>query len=155
MKSKILKAALLATAALSIGAFASSTQAKSYDYSFGTPYGGEYCDGLTLTSTDKVIYSGLHSGTCEGSSQYAGGFAASIKKTVKGIDISTTDYFLPGYALTFLVDPKGSTWAVYGNIGGGFEFLNSGPLITDQAKVTKHLKKSSVYKNPKAVDKPV
>jgi hypothetical protein len=153
MKSKILKAALLASAALAMGAMATSTQAKSYDYNFGTPYGGEYCDGLTLTSSDKIIYSGLHSGTCEGSSQYAGGFAGSEKKTAKGINISTTDAFLPGYAITFLVDTKAVTWAVYGNLGDGFEFLNSGPLIVDSPK-NKHLGKSSVYKNLKAV-KPV
>jgi hypothetical protein len=153
MKSKFLKATLMATAALALGAMATSTQAKSYVYNFGTTYGGEYCDMLTLTSTDKVTYSGLHNGTCEGSSQYAGGFADKIKDTSKGPNISTTDYFLPGYALTFLIDPKASTWAVYGNLGSGFEFLNSGPLIT--SKGAKQVHKSSVFKNPKAVDKPV
>jgi hypothetical protein len=160
MKSKLLKATLFATAALAMGAMATATQAKTttLTYTFGTAYGGEYCDGITLTSSDKVTYSGTHTGSCLDSTNYAGGFASKIKvdsaKTY--VNASTTDNLdLPGYAITFLLDVKGSEWYLYTNIGSGFELFNEGVLIKGAPPVGKHgAKKASVFKNPKATDKP-
>jgi hypothetical protein len=157
MKSKILKTVLLATATLAMGAMATTTQAKALKYTFGTTYGGSYCDGVTLTTSDKVTYSGTHTGSCLDSTNYAGGFATTIKGTGKFIDVSTTDNLdLPGYAITFLLDTKAGTWFLYTNIGSGFELFNEGVLIKGAPPVgKKNGAKSAVFKNPKAVDKPV
>ena len=145
---------MLATAALAVGVAASPSVAKTYKFTFGTPTGGEFCDGLTISTTDKLTYSGNHTGTCEGTAQYAGGFATKIKGDGKFIDISTTDLGTPGYALTFLLDLKASTWFLYVNQGFAFQLVNEGILIKGAPRNSKRGVRSSVFKNPKATENP-
>ena len=122
----MMKAALLAAAALVVGA--SAANAKSVKVTFATSSGSPYCDGLTLKSSDNVIYSGIHSGSCEAADS-AGGFALKLG-TEKILDIATTDtQNAPGLTLTFLLDTKAAVWALYSDVGSGFQALNSGVLL--------------------------
>jgi len=156
MKSKLLKATVLATAAIALGAFVSPTTAKTYTYTFGTPSGQAYCDGLTINNNGD-IWSGNHIGSCT-DNDAAGGFTVKIGGS-KYIDISTTDNAHdPGFAETFLLQPKTGAWYLYinPNLGNGFLLVNEGLLI--KGAPPSHRSpgaKPSTYKNPKAIDKPV
>lgn len=122
----MMKAALLAAAVLIVGA--SAANAKTLKYTFGTSTGGSYCDGVTLKTTDNVIYGGHHTGSCTKNDK-AGGFAATISGT-SVIDIATTDKAnAPGKTFTFLLNTKAATWALYTLEGSTYTLINQGPLV--------------------------
>ena len=122
----MMKAALLAAAALVIGA--SAANAATLKYTFATSGGSPYCDGVTLTTSDNVTYSGNHTGCTNNDA--ADGFAARITGLPKVIDIATQDSLnSPGYTFTFLIDKPAQTWALYADLGSGFEEFNAGVLV--------------------------
>ena len=52
--------------------------AKTYKYTYATASGAPYCDGITLSSSDKSTYAGIHTGSCLAVNDDAGGFAVKI-----------------------------------------------------------------------------
>ena len=151
MKSSIVKTALLASAALAMGAIASSASAKTVAYTFGTASGGSYCDGLTLTSSDRgIIWSGTHTGSCQNADP-AGGLAVKVKhNSTPYLDIATTFTVDGPSAYTVFLNIPSSTWFLYTVSGGVFTEINSGPLING-APPAKFGAPSSLHKNPKTV----
>jgi len=153
MKAKLLGATAIATAAI---ALASPSFAKTYKFQFGTNSGSQFCDGLTITNDDSgKLWTGNHTGSCEADDS-AGGFTAKIGGTTY-IDINTTDANnAPGIFETFLLVPKTLQWFVYENDGGGFVLFNEGKLLKGPPPASLPAgARASVFKNPKAVDKPV
>jgi hypothetical protein len=151
METRLFGATVLATVALC--AFVSPTMAKTYAYTFGNTTGAPYCDGLTIIGGDGG-WTGNHTGSCTDDDP-AGGFTAKIGGTTY-IDISTTDDADdPGFAETFLLQPKPGVWYLYSNRGLGFELINEGKLIKGAPpSIRQTAAKPSTFRNPKAVDKP-
>jgi hypothetical protein len=143
MKSKLLKATVLATAAIAIGAFSTPTMAKSLKYIFGTTYGGEYCDGITLSTTNKESYQGFHvNDDCGGSEDAAGGLVAKIGGASYIEGITEVSDELPNTPLTYYLDTKAMTWYLYLNLynlegTNVYEELNAGTLIKGEAGAAK------------------
>jgi hypothetical protein len=151
MKSSIVKTVLLASAALAMGAIASSASAKTLNYTLGISGGGSYCDGLSLTSSDNgIIWSGTHTGSCQNGDP-AGGLAVKVKhNSTPYLDIATT-YTVDGpSAYTFFLNIPSATWFLYTVSGGVFEEINSGPLLNG-VPPAEHGLKSSLHKDPKTV----
>ena len=122
----MMKAALFAAAALVVGA--SAANASTLKYTFGTSGGGAYCDGVTLKSSDNVVYSGNHTGCT--ADDAADGFGVTIKGAGHVIDVATQDSEnAPGYTFTFLLSIPSKTWGLYADLGSGFELINEGVLI--------------------------
>jgi len=146
MKSIVLKAAVLATASLAIGAMSSPAMSKTLTYTFGPQTGGGYCDGVTITNDGAgSVWTGNLIGCTDGAP--VGGFT----------DISTTDEKdLPGWFLTYLLDTKALEWYLYTNYPlGTFAEINAGILTKGSPDIyNKSHAKRSVFKNPKAIDKP-
>lgn len=135
------KIALSAVALLALGA--SGAGAKTLTYTFATASGTPYCDGVTITTTDKVTYTGTHTGSCEGA-QPADGLAVTFKGSGAVLDIATMD---SGFTTpeVFLISVKKLTWSLYLDTGSGFGFLNSGSLVAG-APPAQHGLKSSAFK---------
>jgi hypothetical protein len=125
MKSKFLKAAVLATAAIAAAVFAAPASAKTLNYTFTG-----YCDGISLTS-DGVAYAGERTGCL---SDVAGGIAIKIPGgPTKYLDISTSaNGVIPVY--TFLLDTSALEWWVYDVSGGSLTLVNSGTMTKGTPK---------------------
>ena len=153
MESRLLTAAVFATAAITVGAFASPTEAKTYTYTFGTGSGGAYCDGITFTNGGSGdIWSGVLLGSC-GNDQSVSGFTVKGETTTT-IELSSASSAEPGVLEVFLIQPKTLLWYLYVNDGSGLELANEGPLIKGAPPIGTRRGKSSLFKNPKAVDNP-
>jgi hypothetical protein len=127
MKSTLLKATVLATAAIAVGALASPAAAKTLKYTFGTASGAAYCDGLTLTTTNNSTYGGTHTGSCVNPDP-AGGYMVKVNGG-PNLDIATTYSATSTSAYTFFLYLKGNVWFLYQTIDGVFQQTNSGVLI--------------------------
>ncbi len=135
MKSKFLMAGAVATAALTLGAFASPAAAAKINYTFGTFSGGAYCDGVTMTTTNGVSYQGFHqNSTCAGDQDAAGGLAVKVGSTKVVEMVTTVDAQWTNTPIVFYLDTKGKAWYLYLNeypIGGGNAYIeiNAGALL--------------------------
>ena len=137
MKNRLVRFGALATAILAIGAYASPAAAfpKNLAYTFGTTSGSSYCDGLTLTSTDKLAYYGFHvNDDCAGSNDPAEGLVVRLggHKVIEVITGVASQY--PNLAFVFYIDPTALTWDLYINeyyLDGTSDYIeiNSGNLI--------------------------
>jgi hypothetical protein len=128
MKSTILKTALVAGVALAACAIASTASAKTFRYTLGTASGGSYCDGFTVTTTDKVHYSGTHTGSCVPNVP-ADGFASKISGFVPIVNLATLYPESATNAYTLLFSSKVMAWELWVDSGGVLTEINSGPLI--------------------------
>ena len=128
MKSTLLKATVLATAAIAMGALASPAAAKTYKYTFATNSGAAYCDGITVSTTDKVHYSGTHTGSCVPNVP-ADGFASRIKGYVPVVNLATTNVNITNNAYAYLFSSKVMAWALFTDVGGVWTQVNSGVLL--------------------------
>jgi hypothetical protein len=151
MTSKLLKATLLATAAIAVGGLASSATAKTLKYTFGTVSGGAYCDGLTLTqaTTGHPTWGGTHTGCTN--SDPAGGYNVKVNGG-SNLDIATTDTLTGAtQAYTFFLNLTQHYWYLYDTTGGVFAQINSGPLINGAPPATARVggRKASTAPNPK------
>ena len=129
MTSKLLKATVLATAAIAVGALAAPVMAKTLTYTFGIAGGGVYCDGITLTqaTTGHPTWGGTHTGCTN--NDPAGGYDVKVNGGAN-LDIATTDTAIGNTsAFTYFLNLKQQYWYEYQTIGGVFEQTNSGPLI--------------------------
>jgi hypothetical protein len=130
MKSKLLKATVLATAAIAVGALASPVMARTLKYTFGTVSGGAYCEGLTLTQA--TVGHPTWGGTLTGCTNQdpAGGYDVKVNGGMN-LDIATTDSLNnpSAGAFTFFLNLKQQYWYLYDTSGGVFAQINSGPLI--------------------------
>jgi hypothetical protein len=134
MKSKFLTAGAVAAAALALGAFASPAAAAKINYTFGTPSGGAYCDGIKMTATSGA-YAGFHiNSNCDSVNDPAGGLSVKIgsSKYVEGMT-GVMDA-LPNTPIMFYLDIKAKTWYLYlntYNLDGtsAYQELNAGTLI--------------------------
>ena len=125
MNTTFLKSALLATAAIAVGAMVSPTVARTLTYTFANTSGVAYCDGITLTDTSGA-YAGTHTGSCLSSNDPAGGFTAKIGG--KFIEAGTTyDGVAPEY--TFYLDTRGMAWYLYSAEGTTWTEINDGVLL--------------------------
>ena len=151
MRANCLTASVMAVSAALI---ASATVAKTYTYTFGTQSGGAYCDGITFTNGGSGDgWGGNLLGSCGDENSVAG---FTIKgETTNTIELSTGDTSFPGAFDTFLIQPKERLWYLYVDIGSGFLLVNEGKLIKGPPPISRHGAKSAIFKNPKAVDKPV
>ncbi len=136
MKSKFLTAGAVAAAALALGAFASPAAAGgNISYTFGTPSGGAYCDGVTMTSTNGQSYQGFHvNSTCAGDEDAAGGLAVKVGSTKVVEMVTTVDNQWTNTPIVFYLDTKHKAWYLYLNeypIGGSNAYveINAGTLI--------------------------
>ena len=150
MTTKLLKATLLATAAIALGALASPVMAKTLTYTFGIAGGGAYCDGITLTqaTTGHPTWGGAHTGCTNGDP--AGGYQVNVNGG-PNLDIATTDTALGvSQAFTYFLNLKQQYWYLYETTGGVFSQTNSGPLLkgAPPAQVP-GVRKSSTAPNPK------
>jgi len=137
MKNRLMGIGALATAILAIGAYASPAAAfpKKLAYTFYPASGGAYCDGITLTSTDKLAYHGYHvNSDCAGSNDPAEGLVVRLggHKVIEVITGIASEY--PNLALVFYIDPTAYTWLLYVNeyyLNGTNDYieLSSGSLI--------------------------
>ena len=119
MKSIIVKTALLASAALVVGAIAPSASAKTYNFAFTG-----YCDGVTLTTPDKQSYGGNRTGCV---TDQAGGVAMKVKfNPTPYVDYAASDGGTG--AFTFFLNIPALTWYVYDTSGGVFTLINSGTM---------------------------
>src|ERR1700761_1331356 len=119
MKNSLMKFSVLATAVLAVNAWVPTAAAfpKKLSYTFGAGVTGDpYCDGFTLTSTDKMAYQGfLVSEDCNGSMDPAGGLVVKLGNR-KVIEVVTSDASqFPNLALVYYVDPTAGTWMLYVN----------------------------------------
>ena len=130
MKTKLLKATVLATAAIAIGTLASPAMAKTLKYTFGISGGGAHCDGLTLTRQtnppENVSYGGTHTG-CTNNDQ-AGGYSVGVNGGAN-LDIATTNTTVSPNAQTFFLRLPSNEWFLYEISGGIWQQIDSGPLI--------------------------
>jgi hypothetical protein len=150
-KSKLLKAGVLATAAIALGALASPVMAKTLTYTFGNASGGAYCDGITLTqaTVGHPTWGGTHTGCTN--SDPAGGYSVYVNGGAN-LDIATTDTLTGAtQAYTFFLNLKQQYWYLYDTTSGVFAQINSGPLIrgAPPAAKTPGAGKSSTAANPK------
>jgi hypothetical protein len=125
MKSMVLQAGIAGAVAIAAGALAAPVSAATLRYTFGTVSGGVYCDGLTLTTTDRQTYTGEHTG--------CGGDVPADGRRVHGhggshLNVKTTS---PGddTVFTFFLYLRQKQWVLYVNINGVREEINSGVLI--------------------------
>ena len=128
MKSTILKTALVAGVALAASAIASSASAKTYTYTLGITGGGTYCDGFTVTTSDKLHYSGTHTGSCVPNVP-ADGFASRMSGYVPVVNLATLYPESTTNAYTLLFSAKALAWELWSDSGGVFTMINSGPLV--------------------------
>ena len=128
MTPKICKAAVLATAAIAVGALASPVMAKTLTYTFGISGGGAHCDGLTLTqaTTGHPTWGGTHTGCAN--NDPAGGYDVKVNGGAN-LDIATTNTTIGPNAITFFLNLKQQFWYAYEVVGGVFQQVDSGPLI--------------------------
>jgi len=135
MKSKLLTGTLLATAALAVAAFASPAAAGGkINYTFGTPSGGLYCDGIQMSVTSGT-YAGFHiNSDCDSVNDTAAGLAVKIGKTkyVEGMTGVMDAY--PNTQFMFYLDLKAKTWYLYVdlyNLEGVSQYveINAGTLV--------------------------
>jgi len=130
MKYKLSRAAMLATAAIAVGALASPVMAKTYSWTFGIAGGGAHCDGLTLTKQVNpplnVAYGGTHTG-CTNNDQ-AGGYNVQVNGGAN-LDIATTNTTVGPSAQTFFLRLPSNEWFLYEISGGVWQQIDSGPLI--------------------------
>ncbi len=115
---------ILAAGLLGLGTTAA--MAKTEKFTLVGNDGTVYCDGLTLTTTDKVVYNGIHTGSCE-SAQPADGFATKIKGYVPVIDVATQYTGSPA-TYTFILSAKVGAWELLTDEGGVFTVVNYGTL---------------------------
>ena len=116
--------------------------------------GGAYCDGITFTNGGSGdIWSGNLLGSC-GDNSGVGGFTVKGETTLS-IELSTVDSADPGTLESFLIQPKTLRWYLYINQGFGFVLVNEGDLTKGAPPIAKDGAKSSIFKNPKALNKPV
>lgn len=152
MKSKLLKATVLATAAIAIGALVSPAMAKTLKYTFGTVSGGAYCEGLTLTQA--TVGHPTWGGTFTGCTNQdpAGGYDVKVNGGMN-LDIATTDSLNnpSAGAFTFFLNLKQQYWYLYDTSGGVFAQINSGPLIKGAPPAAKApgVRKASTAPHPK------
>lgn len=153
MKSKLLTGTLLATAALAVAAFASPAAAGGkINYTFGTPSGGLYCDGIQMTATSGA-YAGFHiNSNCDSVNDPAGGLAVKIGSTKYVEGMTGVMDALPNTPIMFYMDTKAKTWYLYLNVYNlegvsAYEELNAGVLVKG-APAGKGVGKSSIH--PKA-----
>ena len=151
MKSKFLKATVLATAAIAVGALASPVMAKTLTYTFGISAGGAHCDGVTLTqaTVGHPTWGGTHTGCTN--NDPAGGYDVRVNGGMN-LDIATEDSLNnpSAGAYTFFLNLKQQYWYLYDTVDGVFAQFNSGPLIkgVPSAK-TPGVHKPATVPNPK------
>ena len=127
MKSTILKAAIVATSILAVGAFASAASAKTLKYTFGNSAGGTYCDGVTLTQSG-VTWAGFHTGCSDDA--VAGGISMKVSGNPnKYVYVSTTDAPSSTTVEDFFLSIPAQEWFLYEVSGGVYTEINSGPLV--------------------------
>jgi len=130
MTSKLLKTTVLATVAIAIGALASPVTAATHKFTFASPSGAAYCDGLTLTraTSGHPTWGGTHTGCTNGDP--AGGYIVRVNGG-PNYDIATTDSLnAPTVgALTFYLNLPSNQWFLYETIGGLNYQVNNGILI--------------------------
>jgi hypothetical protein len=129
MKSTLLKATVLATGAIAMGALASPASAKTFKYTFATNSGAAYCDGITVTTTDKVNYSGTHTGSCVPNVP-ADGFASRIKGYVPVVNLATTNVTITNNAYSYIYSSKVMAWELFTDEGGVWTAIASGRLLS-------------------------
>jgi hypothetical protein len=141
MKSIIAKAALLASAALAVGAIATSASAGTIKYTFAG-----FCDGLTLTQ-DGVTYGGTHTGCTDNDA--AGGVIMKVKgNPTTYVDIATSNAAdLPGVVLTYFLDLPAKAWFLYETSGGVFTDIQNGTLTKGAPESPRGLH-STTYMKP-------
>jgi hypothetical protein len=149
MTTNLLKATLLATAAIAAGALASPVMARTLTYTFGIAGGGAYCDGVTLTqaTTGHPTWGGAHTGCTN--NDPAGGYSVNVNGG-PNLDIATTDTQIGTQAYTYFLNLKQQYWYLYETIGGVFIQTNSGPLIVGAPPaIPAGASKRSTAPNPK------
>jgi hypothetical protein len=117
------KIALAAAVLLVAGA----ASAKTYKYTLVGNTGTVYCDGLTVSTTNNVVYTGTHTGSCQ-SNQPADGWAARIKGYIPVIDVSTEYSDAPDVVYTFIFSTKVLAWELWTDEGGVWTEINYGSL---------------------------
>ena len=151
MKSKYLKATVLATTAIAVAALVSPVMAKTLRFTFGTSSGAALCDGLTLTlaPTGHPTYGGTHTGCTNGDP--AGGYIVRVNGG-PNYDIATTDTLnVPTVgAITYFLYLPTNQWFLYETIDGAFFEVNEGILIkgAPPSKAPRGAKSSTAF-NPK------
>jgi hypothetical protein len=148
MKSKLLKATVLGSAAIAIATLASPVMATTLRYTFANATGTPYCDGLTLTTTNNIVYGGTHTGSCVNPDP-AGGYKVKVNGG-NNLDIATTYSATDTVAYTFFLYLPGNEWFLYKTVGGVFQQTNSGILLrgAPPAKVPVGAKSAADF-NPK------
>jgi hypothetical protein len=141
----------LALAAALIGGAAAPPAFAQTQYTFATPSGAPYCDGLLLTQQGRV-YRGLHNSptnSCTEGDQ-AGGFWArgygasagtppffTVTPTTRLVTITTEDsYGGPGFEIVFNLDLVHMLWNVWVEdtaTSTAFTQVNSGVLLSPLA----------------------
>lgn len=103
-------------------------------YTFATPSGSPYCNGVSLEQVGyEALGYALYS-SCGSYNVNAGGFASKIhgldKDTVWAI--TTTDPEASGYTYVYLLDERARYWEVWGESYAGsftFSLINAGELL--------------------------
>jgi hypothetical protein len=149
MQRNLIAATVLATAAIALGSpVAAELNAKNYV--FGTPNGGAYCNGITLTRSGKDQWGGQQTG-CD--SDPAGGFTATIN-TNKYIEAATT-YVEQGMSGAYILylDTRDRYWYLYTCVPNGSGYVwtgvNNGILLRAHALIgVRRLPQSNVQAKP-------
>jgi hypothetical protein len=139
-RDKMRKIAL--AAAVLLMAAAGTANAGTHKYTLVGADGTVYCDGLTVTTTDNLHYSGIHTGSCE-SGQAADGFATHIKGYVPVIDVAT-QYTGSTSTYTFLFSNQVLAWQLWTDESGVVTMINSGSLMKGAPPAAPHGISSSV-----------
>ena len=153
---KALMIGAMAVAAFTFGASQNaSAKTTTYTYQFGTPSGGNYCDGISVAVDSKTLEAvGLHTyyqAYCPYKNLYAGGFGGTVKGLGKGTWYSLASVQDPGsgldglYGLTFYTNFATLQWVLalqstYESIP--FEIINEGvlnPPLSASVHPGKHL----------------
>lgn len=117
VKKRFLSAAMLASAALAVGAIASPASAGTLRYTFTG-----FCDGLTLVR-DGLTYGGERTGCA---SEPAGGISMRIRTNLNVyIDVATTN---GSTSFSYFLDIPHLQWWLYETSGGVYSVTDSGTL---------------------------
>jgi hypothetical protein len=153
VRSLVLRRRVALTAALIAGAAAAPAALAQTQYTFATPSGAPYCDGMLLTPQAGHLYTGIHNSPTNNCTEgdYAGGFWArgygtgagtgsylTVTPTTRLVTMTTEDVanLGPGWEIVFNLDLTHMLWNVwvesYAN-GMPFTQINAGVLLSPLA----------------------